>query len=709
MDNLKGIVERITYSNPENGFSVLRLKVENEAELITVVGSLASINPGTQLILKGNWKNDPKFGRQFLVESYKEELPSTLTGIEKYLGSGLIKGIGPVYAKKIIKEFGMDTIDIIEKDPKRLFQIEGIGKKRLEMIIRGWDEQKEIKNVMIFLQSHGVSTTFAVKIFKRYGKKSVKLLKENPYRLAEDIWGIGFKSADKIAGNMGFEAYSYARCQSGFLHILNEATNLGHCYLTKDELIEESLKLLETDQASIEEHLDRAIKDESLIMDQSCVYIPAMLYSEIALSKRIKEVINAPSVLTFSDTDAVIARLEKEEKIIYDDIQKDAIKKAAQAKFMVLTGGPGTGKTTTTLGMIKVFEAMNARVILAAPTGRAAKRLSEASRMEAKTIHRLLEYKPGEGYKKNSENPLEGDVLIIDESSMIDLLLMHNLLKALPLHMKVFLVGDVDQLPSVGAGNVLKDIISSGRVDVVKLERIFRQAQDSQIISNAHRINKGLFPELKTGRQSDFFFIEEEDPEKVLAVISELCTKRLPRYYKVDPINDIQVLTPMQRGNTGAMNLNTVLQKSLNKNTRGLEYAGRSYYLGDKVMQIKNNYDKGVFNGDIGVISHINQEEKIIRVFFDNMHISYELDEMDELVLAYATTVHKSQGSEYRIVVAPLTTQHYMMLQRNLLYTCVTRAKEIMVLVGTKKALFLAIKNNKISKRNTRLGEFLKK
>ncbi len=709
MDNLKGIVERITYSNSENGFSVLRLKVENEAELITVVGSLASINPGTQLILKGNWKNDPKFGRQFLVESYKEELPSTLTGIEKYLGSGLIKGIGPVYAKKIIKEFGMDTIDIIEKDPKRLFQIEGIGKKRLEMIIRGWDEQKEIKNVMIFLQSHGVSTTFAVKIFKRYGKKSVKLLKENPYRLAEDIWGIGFKSADKIAGNMGFEAYSYARCQSGFLHILNEATNLGHCYLTKDELIEESLKLLETDQASIEEHLDRAIKDESLIMDQSCVYIPAMLYSEIALSKRIKEVINAPSVLTFSDTDAVIARLEKEEKIIYDDIQKDAIKKAAQAKFMVLTGGPGTGKTTTTLGMIKVFEAMNARVILAAPTGRAAKRLSEASRMEAKTIHRLLEYKPGEGYKKNSENPLEGDVLIIDESSMIDLLLMHNLLKALPLHMKVFLVGDVDQLPSVGAGNVLKDIISSGRVDVVKLERIFRQAQDSQIISNAHRINKGLFPELKTGRQSDFFFIEEEDPEKVLAVISELCTKRLPRYYKVDPINDIQVLTPMQRGNTGAMNLNTVLQKSLNKNTRGLEYAGRSYYLGDKVMQIKNNYDKGVFNGDIGVISHINQEEKIIRVFFDNMHISYELDEMDELVLAYATTVHKSQGSEYRIVVAPLTTQHYMMLQRNLLYTCVTRAKEIMVLVGTKKALFLAIKNNKISKRNTRLGEFLKK
>ena len=709
MDYLKGIVERITYSNPENGFSVIRLKVEKESELITVVGNLASINPGTQLLLKGSWKNDPKFGRQFAVESYKEELPSSLIGIEKYLGSGLIKGIGPVYAKKIIEEFGMDTIDIIENDPKRLYQVEGIGKKRLEMIINGWDEQKEIKNVMIFLQSHGVSTTFAVKIFKRYGKRSVKLLKENPYRLAEDIWGIGFKSADKIAANMGFEAYSYARCQSGFLHILNEATTAGHCYLTKDELIEESLKLLETDQASIEEHLDRAIKDETLIMDQACVYIPAMLYSEIALSKRIKEIINFPSTLQDFDTEKIIAHLEKEEKITYDEIQKEAIKKAAQAKFMILTGGPGTGKTTTTLGMIKVFEEMKAKVILAAPTGRAAKRLSETSRMEAKTIHRLLEFKPGEGYKKNSDNPLEGDVLIIDESSMIDLLLMHNLLKALPLHMKVFLVGDVDQLPSVGAGNVLKDIISSGRVEVVKLERIFRQAQDSQIISNAHKINKGLFPELKSGRQSDFFFIEEEDPEKVLSLINELCTKRLPRYYKADPINDIQVLTPMQRGNTGAMNLNAVLQKSLNKNTRGLEHAGRSYYLGDKVMQIKNNYDKGVFNGDIGVISHINQEEKIIMVLFDNIQISYELDEMDELVLAYAITVHKSQGSEYKIVVAPLTTQHYMMLQRNLLYTCVTRAKQIMVLVGTKKALFLAIKNNKISKRNTRLGDFLKK
>lgn len=709
MEDIKGRIERVTYNNPENGFSVIRLKREGESELTTVVGNLGIVNPGAHLSLRGHWKNDPKFGRQFSAESFKEELPSTLTGIEKYLGSGLIKGIGPVYAKKIIEKFGMATIDIIEKHPERLCEVEGIGKKRLDMIVSGWDEQREIKNVMIFLQSHGVSTIFAVKIFKRYGKRSVQLLKENPYRLAEDIWGIGFKSADKIAANMGFEPYSYARCLSGFLHILNEASTSGHCYLTREELLEESQALLEIEQESLGGHLEKAVGEESLIIDQGCVYIPAMLYSEIAVSKRIKEIIGSPSLLSLGDLDELIEQIQQEEKISYDDIQKEAIKKAASSKFMILTGGPGTGKTTTTLGIIKIFQEMGAKIILAAPTGRAAKRLSETTRLEAKTIHRLLEFKPGEGYKLNEHNPLDGDILIIDESSMIDLLLMHNLLKAIPLHMRLILVGDVDQLPSVGAGNVLKDIIASERVDLVKLERIFRQAEDSDIIINAHRINKGLFPELKPGPQSDFFFIEEDDPEKLVELINELCTRRLPRYYKVDPLTDIQVLSPMQRGNTGAMNLNLVLQKSLNKNTRGIDYGGRSYYLGDKVMQIKNNYDKVVFNGDIGIISHIDFEDKTIKVMFDNRIVDYELDDMDELVLAYAITVHKSQGSEYKIVVAPLTTQHYMMLQRNLLYTCVTRARQIMVLVGSRKAVYLAVKNNKIAKRNTRLAEFLKK
>ena len=709
MEDIKGRIERVTYNNPENGFSVIRLKREGESELTTVVGNLGIVNPGAHLSLRGHWKNDPKFGRQFSAESFKEELPSTLTGIEKYLGSGLIKGIGPVYAKKIIEKFGMATIDIIEKHPERLCEVEGIGKKRLDMIVSGWDEQREIKNVMIFLQSHGVSTTFAVKIFKRYGKRSVQLLKENPYRLAEDIWGIGFKSADKIAANMGFEPYSYARCLSGFLHILNEASTSGHCYLTREELLEESQAILEIEQESLGGHLEKAVGEESLIIDQGCVYIPAMLYSEIAVSKRIKEIIGSPSLLSLGDLDELIEQIQQEEKISYDDIQKEAIKKAASSKFMILTGGPGTGKTTTTLGIIKIFQEMGAKIILAAPTGRAAKRLSETTRLEAKTIHRLLEFKPGEGYKLNEHNPLDGDILIIDESSMIDLLLMHNLLKAIPLHMRLILVGDVDQLPSVGAGNVLKDIIASERVDLVKLERIFRQAEDSDIIINAHRINKGLFPELKPGPQSDFFFIEEDDPEKLVELINELCTRRLPRYYKVDPLTDIQVLSPMQRGNTGAMNLNLVLQKSLNKNTRGIDYGGRSYYLGDKVMQIKNNYDKVVFNGDIGIISHIDFEDKTIKVMFDNRIVDYELDDMDELVLAYAITVHKSQGSEYKIVVAPLTTQHYMMLQRNLLYTCVTRARQIMVLVGSRKAVYLAVKNNKIAKRNTRLAEFLKK
>jgi exodeoxyribonuclease V alpha subunit len=440
MEYLKGIVERITYSNPENGFSVIRIKTENKEELVTAVGTLAQISPGTQLIMKGSWKNDSKFGRQFTVDSYKELMPSTLTGIEKYLGSGLIKGIGPVYAKKIIKQFGLDTIDVIEKTPRRLTEVDGIGEKEIEMIINGWDEQKEIKNVMIFLQSHGISTTFAVKIFKRYGKKSVDVLKENPYRLADDIWGIGFKSADKIAENMGFEPFSYSRCRSGFFYILNEAGNSGHCYLTREELVEEGVKLLDIDEEVIEDHLLTAVRDESLIMDKGCVYIPAMLYSEIAVSKKIKEILKNPVNFSKSDLSEIIKKIEKEENINYDEIQKEAIEKASLSKFMVLTGGPGTGKTTTTLGIIKIFKEMGAEVVLAAPTGRAAKRLSETTRMEAKTIHRLLEFKPGEGYKKNPDNPLKGNILIIDESSMIDLLLMHNLLKAVPLEMNVLLL-----------------------------------------------------------------------------------------------------------------------------------------------------------------------------------------------------------------------------------------------------------------------------
>lgn len=707
MEYLKGIVERITYTNQENGFSVVRLKAEKSSELVTIVGFLTAINPGTQLILKGDWKNDAKYGKQFSVSSYKELMPSSLIGIEKYLGSGLIKGIGPVYAKKIIEKFGLSTIDIIEKSPHRLSEIEGVGAKRLEMIKSGWDEQKEIKNVMIFLQSHDISTTFAVKIFKKYGKKSVEILKNNPYRLADDIWGVGFKSADKIAENMGFEPSSYHRCRSGFFYLLNEATNSGHCYLEKEELIESSQKLLSIDEETIKKHLLTSIKDESLIMDQGCVYIPAMLYSEIAVSKKIKEISKCASSSLNLKIKEIITKIEKDEAISYDTIQKEAIEKVVTSKFMVLTGGPGTGKTTTTLGIIKVFQQMGLEVILSAPTGRAAKRLSETTRMEAKTIHRLLEYKPGEGYKKNQQNPLRSDVLIVDESSMIDILLMHNLLRAVPSNMNVLLVGDVDQLPSVGAGNVLKDIINSRSVEVVRLERIFRQAKDSEIIINAHKINKGLYPDLKSNKYSDFFFIQEEEPEKVAEVIKDLCTRRLPKYYKVNPISDIQVLSPMQRGESGAQNLNRLLQKSLNKNTTGLEYGGNSFYLGDKVMQIRNNYDKNVFNGDIGIISFIDIEDKTIKVQFDNNEAVYENSDLDELVLAYAITVHKSQGSEYQVVIAPLTTQHYMMLQRNLLYTCITRAKKIMILVGTKKAIFLAIKNNKTTKRNTRLKEFL--
>ena len=706
-ETLTGIVERITYSNQENGYAVIKIKVEKVQELVTVVGNLALVSVGTVIKAKGAWIFDAKFGKQFRAEAYEEALPSTLLGIEKYLGSGLIKGIGPGYAKKIMGQFREKTIEIIEKQPDRLQEIEGIGEKRIAMIKQGWADQKEIKNVMIFLQSHGISATYAVKIFKNYGNKSIAVLQENPYRLADDIWGIGFKTADRIAGNMGFAPDSYARCRSAFLYILNEAAGNGHCYLEEQAILEEGEKILEADPLLLREHLKTALEDGSLIREKEAIYLPPMFYSEIAAAKKIKEIAKASNTYQYLEIGDTLEAISREEKIEYDIIQQEAITRALRSKFMVLTGGPGTGKTTTTLAIIKAFQHLGARVLLAAPTGRAAKRLSEATRMEAKTIHRLLEFSPGEGYKKNQDAPLEGEVLIIDEASMIDLLLMHNLLKAIRPEMNVVLVGDVDQLPSVGAGNVLKDMIRSRSVPVVKLERIFRQAQDSEIVVNAHRINKGTFPVLKQEKDSDFFFIEEGDPARLVSIIKELIEKRLPKYYGVNPIHDIQVLTPMQRGETGTQNLNRVLQETLNKSRESIQVGADVFYLGDKVMQIKNNYDKSVFNGDIGIITKINKEDGIVTVQFDPMLASYEKSELDELVLAYAVTVHKSQGSEYPIVIAPLTTQHYMMLQRNLLYTCVTRAKKVMVLIGTKKAVFMAVKNDKITQRNTRLAELL--
>lgn len=708
MEYLSGVVERITYENEDNGFSVIKIKSKGYADLVTVVGSLAAVNVGSIIRLKGEWKMDSKFGKQFAAQDYRETLPATVAGIQKYLGSGLIKGIGPVYAKRIVQHFQEDTLRVLEEEADYLVNVAGIGQKRVDMIKKAWQEQKEIKNVMLFLQSKGVSTAFAVKIYKTYGNDSIEIVKTNPYRLADDIWGIGFKTADKIALQMGFEKNSFERCRSGIVYVLNELSNDGHCYGRREQLLDEAEKILEIEKSRVDSMLERMIEEKAVILDgEDAIFLLPFYHSELGIANRMKAILSVETLYTMTNVEDIVKMIEKQCDIIYDEVQKDAVKTAAASKFMVLTGGPGTGKTTTTLAIIKVFQLLGARILLGAPTGRAAKRISETTGLEAKTIHRLLEYKPPEGYKKTADYPLECDVLIIDETSMVDTILMYNLLKAVSNETVVILVGDVDQLPSVGAGNVLNDIIDSGIVNVVQLTRIFRQAQGSAIITNAHKINQGDFPDLKGKRDSDFFFIEEEEPTKVVQTIKDLCTKRLPAFYNVDSINDIQVLCPMQRGETGAVNLNVVLQEALNPATISIKYGGTVYKLGDKIMQIKNNYDKNVFNGDIGSITKIDTEERTLVLNFDGNFVDYDGTELDEVVLAYATTIHKSQGSEYKIVVAPLTMQHYVMLQRNLLYTCVTRAKQVFVLVGTKKAINMAVRNNKTSKRNTRLAERL--
>jgi exodeoxyribonuclease V alpha subunit len=675
-------------------------------------GNLAAVNIGSVLRLKGDWKYNHKYGKQFNVVDYRETVPATIAGIEKYLGSGLIKGIGPVYARRIVNYFKEDTLKVIEEQADYLVKVEGIGQKRVEMIKNAWQEQKEIKNVMLFLQSHGVSTAYAVKIYKTYGDESINIVTDNPYRLADDIWGIGFKTADKIAQQLGFDPNSYERCRAGIFYTLNQLSNAGHCYALREQLVSEAVKMLDLEEGLIGTSIQRMIAEKSLISDISdqddAIYLPPFYFSEEGIAERIKKIIATNQ--TFKPTIDIkkfIDEIQRDCGIVYDKVQLDAIKTAVESKFMILTGGPGTGKTTTTLAIIRVFQKMGASCLLAAPTGRAAKRLSETTGMEAKTIHRLLEYKPNEGYKRNKENPLECDVLIIDETSMVDIILMYNLLKAVSDQTVVILIGDADQLPSVGAGNVLKDIIASGIVSVVRLTRIFRQAQGSAIITNAHRINKGEMPRLRCRRNSDFFFIEEEESSKIAETIRDLCTKRLPRYYHVNPISDIQVLCPMQRGEAGVHNLNSVLQEALNRTDITVKYGGAVYRLHDKVMQIKNNYDKNVFNGDIGTIVKMDTVDKTLVIRFDGIDVDYDATELDEVVLSYATTIHKSQGSEYKIVVAPFTMQHYLMLQRNLLYTCVTRAKNILVLVGSKKALRIAVSNNKIQQRNTMLAERL--
>lgn len=705
MQKLRCVVERITYQNPENGYSVMRVKVKGYDELVTLVGNLLEVPAGSVLLCEGDWKVDKRYGSQFVAQTWEEVMPATLYGIEKYLGSGLVKGIGPKFAQLIVNRFGLDTIEIIETDIERLYEVPGIGRKRVEKIAESWEKQKDIKNVMLFLQGYGVSTAYAAKIYRQYGKESIDTVKTNPYKLADDIWGIGFKTADTIASKMGYEKNDLRRLKSGVTYTLSHMAEEGNVYAEEEQLVKSAIELLDADEAPVRQAISEMLQSEDLIADAEAIYMPPFYYAEVGTANRLNKLMDCVEGSLFNIIPD-ISVISKQTGVEYDEVQAEAIREAASSKVMVLTGGPGTGKTTTTQGIITALRAMGLRILLAAPTGRAAKRMSEATGMEAKTIHRLLEYNPKDGYKRNDDNPLEGDALIVDECSMIDLLLMNNLMKAIPAGMRLVLVGDIDQLPSVGAGNVLRDIIDSKRIPVIRLTRIFRQAQESRIVMSAHAINKGVFPDTSNGKHTDFFFIQQEEPEQAVETIVKLVKERLPNAYK-RPTSDIQVLTPMQRGVVGAANLNMALQTVLNPGQVSLNRSGYSFRQGDRVMQLRNNYDKEVFNGDLGYIERVDMEDRTLFVCFDGRTVEYDVSELDELTLAYATTIHKSQGSEYPIVVMPVLMTHYVMLQRNLIYTGITRAKKICVLVGTKKALSFAIRNLSVLKRNTKLKERL--
>ena len=686
---LRAVVERITYQNPDNGYTVLKCAVKNYQDLVTVVGSLLDVNVGSVLLIDGNWKMDSRYGRQFQAETWEETMPATVFGIEKYLGSGLIKGVGPKYAKRIVQKFGTETIDVIETDVFRLREVEGIGEKRIRKIAESWEKQKEIKNVMLFLQDHGVSTSFAAKIYKQYGNESVNKVRENPFRLADDIWGIGFKTADAIAQKLGFEKEAFVRLRSGIMYTLSNLADQGHVYATKEQLIKTAAELLEAEEGCVVMTLDQMLADHDLILQKveipegqrqhempaereqpewelaepqitEAIYLPPFYYAETGVAGKLKRLLEAPAADRLwtaletakqktgnPDLSIDVEKIQEKVHMEYDEVQADAIRKAAVSKVMV-----------------------------------------------------------PEGYLKNEENPLEGDVLIVDECSMIDIVLMNALLKAIPQGMRLILVGDIDQLPSVGAGNVLRDIIDSEVVTVIRLTRIFRQAQSSRIVMNAHRINEGKMPDISNGKDTDFFFVQKEDPQETADEVVRLVKNKLSRYYQTPP-SQIQVLTPMQKGIVGATNLNTILQEALNPQDEGLRRGGFVFRVNDKVMQIRNNYDKEVFNGDIGMIDAVDVAARNLKVNFDGRIVEYDVTELDELTLAYATTIHKAQGSEYPIVVMPVLMNHFVMLQRNLIYTGITRAKKILVLVGTRKALAYAVRNVTVTKRNTLLKERL--
>jgi exodeoxyribonuclease V alpha subunit len=726
---IKGQVERITYANEENGYVIAKIKVPGRQDLVTVVGNLFTITPGELLRLAGHWDHHPKYGEQLRVHTYESVLPATVKGIERYLGSGMIKGIGPVMAQRLVSTFGEKTLDIIENSIEMLLEVPGIGEKRVEMIRHAWEEQKEIRDVMVFLQGQGVSPAYAVKIYKHYGNDAIKIVRENPYRLAMDIFGIGFITADKIAEKIGISKDSPIRTEAGTLYVLHELSDDGHIYYPYGSLVKKCADVLEVEETTIPYALDSIASQKKVIIENlfslnsgdpqagtptlnsKAVYLTPLYVAELGIVNRLKALFSYPKQMRLVNIDEAIDWTQKTLKMTLSEKQVDAVRSSVHAKAMVVTGGPGTGKTTIINGIIKIYNKMGQKVLLAAPTGRAAKRMTETTGHEAKTIHRLLEYSPGgTTFKKNEANPLEADLIIIDEASMVDTVLMYHLLKAVSMKATIILVGDVDQLPSVGPGNILKDIIDSEYLPTVRLNEIFRQSKESMIIVNAHRINTGHMPTTfhDEKHKKDFYFFSVDEPEKVLEEIVSLCKEKIHSRFGYDPMNDIQVLTPMHKGTVGVTNLNVVLQSALNPEGVELVRAGRAIRVGDKVIQMRNNYDKDVFNGDIGRVLLIDREVQEVTIDFDGRRVSYEFPELDEITLAYAISVHKSQGSEYPVVIMPILTQHFMLLQRNLLYTGITRGKKLVILIGTWKALAIAIKNNTPQKRYTMLRERLK-
>jgi len=713
---IRGILEKIIFKNSETGFMVGKVRLEDNS-LVTIVGNAFELQCGEKLEVTGKWILNRNYGQQFEIESIKTTEPATAVGIENYLGSGLIKGIGPVMANRIVSHFKLDTLKILDEEPKRLNEIEGIGKKRINLISKSWKKHKNIREVMIFLQSYGISNTYATKIYNNYGDNSINVIKVNPYRLSEDIFGIGFKTADKIALKTGIEKDSLFRIKAGIIHLLKSAENEGHCYFPYEEFIEIAENFLCTELGKIIDALSKLEGDGRIIIvkdNVSKVYLASIYNAEKYVSEKILALLGdeMEHKMRGSKKDGIcdlINNLAAKERIILDDIQIKAIEKAVTEKILVITGSPGTGKSTILNFVIKIFEKENKSVLLGAPTGRASKRLYETTGKEAKTIHRLLNYNPKlNKFLKNEKNPINADIVIIDEASMLDIRLMRNLLLAIKPQTCVIFVGDVDQLPAVGPGNVLSDIIRSGIVPVIELKNIYRQEGESLIIHNAHKVRDGQFPYIGKPKNNDFFFIEKDEPEEVVDLILNLLTQRIPKSFNYNPLYDVQVLVPTNKGIVGVNNLNSKIQDTLNFNSQKVLRGSVQYRLNDKVIQLKNNYEKDVYNGDIGFISGIDMEMEEITVNFDGRTVDYSFFELDEISLSYAISIHKSQGSEFKCVIIPILTSHYMLLQRNLLYTAITRARELAVIVGSKKAIGMAVNRNIVEKRYTSLKELLR-